>query len=137
MSGSTLRRTVLCLVLVALLLPLASAYAAPARSRENARIQLPEWSRILLASRHEETCPTGHRGGTMTPKKKPGNDGLGSSTALQRTRPARQALTGGSLHRAECVSDFVLDQMSREGRDQEPIGTPTETPSILDITAGE
>ena len=49
MSGSTLRRTVLCLVVVALLLPLASAWAAPARSTESARIQLPEWSRILLA----------------------------------------------------------------------------------------
>ena len=48
MSGSTLRRTVLCLVVVALLLPLASAFAAPV-SRESARIQLPEWSRILLA----------------------------------------------------------------------------------------
>ena len=49
MSGSILRRTVLCLVLVALLLPLASAWAAPARARETARIQVPEWSRILLA----------------------------------------------------------------------------------------
>lgn len=49
MSGSTLRRTVLCLVVVALLLPLASAYAAPAKGREAARIQLPEWGRILLA----------------------------------------------------------------------------------------
>ena len=49
MSGSTLRRTVLCLVVVALLLPLASAWAAPARAKESARIQLPEWSRILLA----------------------------------------------------------------------------------------
>jgi hypothetical protein len=49
MSGSILRRTVLSLVLVALLLPLASAHAAPARAREEARIQLPEWSRILLA----------------------------------------------------------------------------------------
>jgi hypothetical protein len=36
-------------VLVALLLPLASAWAAPAREKETARIQLPEWSRILLA----------------------------------------------------------------------------------------
>jgi hypothetical protein len=40
---------VLCLVVVALLLPLASAHAAPVRERETARIQLPEWSRILLA----------------------------------------------------------------------------------------
>jgi hypothetical protein len=53
MSGSTLRRTVLCLVVIALLLPLASAWAAPAKGRargeETARIQLPQWSRILLA----------------------------------------------------------------------------------------
>lgn len=43
MAGSTLRRTVLCLVVVALLLPLASAWAAPVRDRESG------WSRILLA----------------------------------------------------------------------------------------
>ena len=73
MSGSTLRRTVLCLVVVALLLPLASAWAAPARGRENARIQLPQWSRILLTpisslvSLFLETD-------TMPPGQKPGND---------------------------------------------------------------
>ena len=79
MSGSTLRRTVLCLVVVALLLPLASAWAAPARARENARIRLPEWSRILLAPfgalldllrpvTAADTAPPGH---------KPGNDPTG------------------------------------------------------------
>lgn len=76
MSGSTLRRTVLCLVVVALLLPLASAWAAPARGRENARIQLPEWSRTLLAPLsglldlfRQATEPA-----SMPPGQKPGND---------------------------------------------------------------
>ena len=77
MAGSTLRRTVLCLVVVALLLPLASAWAAPARGRENARIQIPQWSRILLAPINglvkmflEEV--------TMPPGQKPGNDDPGT-----------------------------------------------------------
>ena len=82
MSGGTLRRTVLCLVVVALLLPLASASAAPIRDRENARIQFPEWSRILLgpvsgrldlfrAATGESNDPPGqHPGG--------GNNGPGS-----------------------------------------------------------
>ena len=48
MAGSTLRRTVLCLVVVGLLLPLASAWAAPTPRSEALRIQLPDWSRILL-----------------------------------------------------------------------------------------
>lgn len=48
MAGSTLRRTVLCLVVVALLLPLASAWAAPAPRSEALRVQLPDWGRILL-----------------------------------------------------------------------------------------
>lgn len=76
MSGSTLRRMVLSLVVVALLLPLASASAAPAKGRETARIQLPEWSRILLApisgllnlfrpATEADNWPPGH---------KPGND---------------------------------------------------------------
>ena len=80
MSGSTLRRTVLCLVVVALLLPLASAWAAPAR-RESARIQLPQWSRILLAplsglldlfrpAFEADTMPPGQHPGTSHP----GND---------------------------------------------------------------
>ncbi|MFL6199907.1 MAG: hypothetical protein ACJ76J_12065 [Thermoanaerobaculia bacterium] len=49
MSGSTLRRTVLSLVVVALLLPLASAYAAPAgRNGTPLSIQMPDWSRTLV-----------------------------------------------------------------------------------------
>jgi hypothetical protein len=52
MSGSTLRRTVLCILVVTLLLPLASAYAAPAtRSETGIRaIQLTDLGRILLRS---------------------------------------------------------------------------------------
>jgi hypothetical protein len=49
MSGSTLRRTVLCLLVVTLLLPLASAWAVPAkRTGTSPSIQMPDWSRILL-----------------------------------------------------------------------------------------
>jgi hypothetical protein len=83
MSGSTLRRTVLCLVVVALLLPLASAWAAPARGRargeETARIQLPEWSRILLApiSGLMNLFRPATEADTMPPGLKPGNDGPG------------------------------------------------------------
>jgi hypothetical protein len=52
MSGSTLRRSVLCILVVTLLLPLASAHAAPAkRSDVGIRgIQLTDWSRTLLRS---------------------------------------------------------------------------------------
>jgi len=77
MSGSTLRRTVLCLVVVALLLPLASAWAAPARSGESARIQLPEWSRILLAplSGLMDLFRPAAEASSMPPGQKPGNDG--------------------------------------------------------------
>lgn len=82
MSGSTLRRTVLCLVVVALLLPLASAWAAPARARgeETARIQLPEWSRILLAplSGLLDLFRPATEADDMPPGQKPGNDGTGS-----------------------------------------------------------
>lgn len=78
MSGSTLRRTVLCLVVVALLLPLASAWAAP--SRESARIRLPEWSRSLLApvsglldlfrpSAEASSMPPGHKPGSDEPTR--------------------------------------------------------------------
>ena len=76
MSGSTLRRTVLCLVVVALLLPLTSAFAAPARSRESARIQLPEWSRILLAplSGLLDLFRPATEASSMPPGHKPGND---------------------------------------------------------------
>ena len=80
MSGSTLRRTVLCLVVVALLLPLASAWAAPAGSRASARIQLPEWSRILLApiSGLMNLLRPAMEADTMPPGQKPGNSGPGS-----------------------------------------------------------
>ena len=47
MSGSSLRRIVLCILVIALLLPLASAFAAPVRGKET-RIQLPDWNRIVL-----------------------------------------------------------------------------------------
>lgn len=52
MSGSTLRRTVLCFLVVTLLLPLASAYAAPAKRSETGvrAIQLTDLGRILLES---------------------------------------------------------------------------------------
>lgn len=52
MSGSTLRRTVLCVLVITLLLPLASAYAAPAeRSGTGVRaIQLTDLGRIVLES---------------------------------------------------------------------------------------
>jgi hypothetical protein len=52
MSGSTLRRTVLCLLVVTLLLPLASAYAAPAKRSETGvrAIQLTDLGRILVRS---------------------------------------------------------------------------------------
>jgi len=84
MSGSTLRRTVLSLVVVALLLPLASASAAPAKGRETARIQLPEWSRILLApisglldlfcaAPEESSMPPGQQPGNSDPNNRDGN----------------------------------------------------------------
>jgi hypothetical protein len=52
MSGSTLRRTVLCLLVVTLLLPLAGAYAAPAKRSETGiqAIQLTDLGRTLLRS---------------------------------------------------------------------------------------
>ena len=81
MSGSTLRRTVLCLVVVALLLPLASAFAAPARSRESARIQLPEWSRLLLAPLSglmDLFRPATEASSHTPPGQQPGNDQPGS-----------------------------------------------------------
>lgn len=76
MSGSTLRRTVLSLVVFALLLPLASAWAAPARDRETARIQLPEWSRILLAplSGLLDLFRPATEAYSMPPGQKPGSD---------------------------------------------------------------
>ena len=52
MSGSTLRRSVLFVLVITLLLPLASAYAAPAKRSETGirAIQLTDWSRTLLRS---------------------------------------------------------------------------------------
>ena len=75
MSGSTLRRTVLCFVVVTLLLPLANAWAAPAR--EAGLIQLPEWSRILLAplSGMMDLLRSACEENDMPPGQKPGNDG--------------------------------------------------------------
>ena len=80
MSGSTLRRTVLCLVVVALLLPLASAWAAPAGGRETARIQLPEWSRILLApfSGLLDLLRPAVEADSGPPGQHPGNNGPGN-----------------------------------------------------------
>ncbi|HWM94769.1 MAG TPA: hypothetical protein VN493_28710 [Thermoanaerobaculia bacterium] len=49
MAGRTLCRTVLCILVVALLLPLAGASAAQPREAA-AGIQIPEWSRALLQS---------------------------------------------------------------------------------------
>lgn len=81
MSGSTLRRTVLCLLVVTLLLPLASAYAAPAKrsDMEIGAIQLTDLGRTLLRSvsdllglfrsMTEQDVP-------MPPGQKPGNDGF-------------------------------------------------------------
>lgn len=79
MSGSTLRRTVLCLVVVALLLPLAGAWAAPARERDTARIQLPEWSRILLAPVTGLLDLFCAEESSMPPGQHPGNDDPGSN----------------------------------------------------------
>lgn len=53
MSGSTLRRTVLCVLVITLLLPLASAYAAPAKRSETRGIQVSDLSRIVLRSVNE------------------------------------------------------------------------------------
>lgn len=85
MSGSSLRRTVLCILVVALLLPLASAYAAPVRGKET-RIQLPDWSRIVLQplSRlldlfrpmtENDSMPPGHQPGNGDGGNGPGNGG--------------------------------------------------------------
>jgi hypothetical protein len=67
-------------VVVALLLPLASAYAAPARNRDNARMQLPEWSRILLAplSGLMDLFRPATEASSMPPGQKPGNDDPGT-----------------------------------------------------------
>lgn len=79
MSGSTLRRTALCVLVITLLLPLASAYAAPAkRSEAGVRpLQLTDLGRTLLQPVNdllslfrllvEQDVP-------MPPGQKPGND---------------------------------------------------------------
>ena len=88
MSGSTLRRTILCLVVVALLLPLASAWAAPAGDREIARIQLPEWSRILLApfSGLMDLFRPAVEADNGPPGQHPGNNGPGNDNPGSNNR---------------------------------------------------
>ena len=77
MSGSTLRRTVLCVLVVTLLLPLASAYAAPAKRSERGiqAIQLTDLSRILLQSVNDLVSlfrPMAEQDMPMPPGQKPG-----------------------------------------------------------------
>ncbi len=50
MSGSIVRRAVLCIVVITLLLPVASAYAAPARQsgQRTAVTGVADWSRALI-----------------------------------------------------------------------------------------
>lgn len=51
MPGSNPRRIVLCVLSILLLLPLATAYAAPAKPAEHARlVQLSDLGRALLRS---------------------------------------------------------------------------------------
>jgi hypothetical protein len=81
MSGSTLRRTVLCVLIVTLLLPLASAYAAPAKRSETGvrAIQLTDLGRTLLESVHglfNLLRPLTEQDVPMPPGQKPGNDGV-------------------------------------------------------------
>ncbi|HET9226531.1 MAG TPA: hypothetical protein VFR31_07670 [Thermoanaerobaculia bacterium] len=79
MSGSSLRRTVLCILVIALLLPLASAFAAPVRGKET-RIQLPDWNRIVLQplNRLLDLFRPVTENASMPPGHKPGNgDGDG------------------------------------------------------------
>lgn len=78
MSGSTLRRTVLCILVITLLLPLTSAYAAPAKRSETGirAIQLTDLSRILLRSVNDLLSlfrPMVEQD-TMPPGQKPGAD---------------------------------------------------------------
>lgn len=83
MSGSTLRRTVPCLLLIALLLPLASAHAAPAgRTGASPPIQMPDWSRLFLGPVEGllSLFRPAIESSSMPPGQKPGNgDGGGSS----------------------------------------------------------
>ena len=77
MSGSTLRRTVLCVLVITLLLPLASAYAAPAKRSETGirAIQLTDLSRIVLRSVNDLLSlfrPMFEQDMPMPPGQKPG-----------------------------------------------------------------
>ena len=88
MSGSTLRRTVLCILVVTLLLPLASAYAAPAKRSETGirAIQLTDLGRTLLRSVNDLLSlfrPMVEQDIPMPPGQQPGNGqdpGNGSTT---------------------------------------------------------
>ena len=88
MSGSTLRRTVLCVLVVTLLLPLASAYAAPAKRSETGirAIQLTDLGRTLLRSVNDLLSlfrPMVEQDSTTPPGQQPGNGqdpGNGSTT---------------------------------------------------------
>ena len=76
MSGSTLRRTVLCVLVVTLLLPLASAYAAPAKRSETQVIQLTDLGRMVMRSVNELLNlfrPMAEQDNPMPPGQQPGN----------------------------------------------------------------
>ena len=87
MSGSTLRRTVLCILVITLLLPLASAYAAPAKRSETGirAIQLTDLGRTLLRSvndllslfrpmvEQDNWTPPGQSPGNQQPGTREGN----------------------------------------------------------------
>jgi hypothetical protein len=75
MSGTRLRCTILAILIVALLLPLASAYAAPVRQSE-AAFRLADWSRILLqpVSGLLSFLRSVAEASSMPPGQKPGND---------------------------------------------------------------
>jgi hypothetical protein len=76
MSGSTLRRTVLCVLVITLLLPLASAYAAPAGRSETRAIQITDLGRMVLQSVHELLSllrPMTEMDSPMPPGQQPGN----------------------------------------------------------------
>jgi hypothetical protein len=76
MSGSTLRRTVLCILVVTLLLPMASAYAAPAkRSETRSGAILLDLGRALVQSVHDLVSllrPMTEQDNPMPPGQQPG-----------------------------------------------------------------
>lgn len=77
MSGSTLRRTVLSLVVVALLLPLASAHAAPAGLGDSPlSIRMPDWSRTIVQAVGSflDLFRPAAEADSWPPGQKPGND---------------------------------------------------------------